>query len=239
MKNQYFGDINDYRKYGLLRILCECSGLPLGVCWMLTQNDGGSDGKFLQYLDAPDTWQRFDSDLYERLLGLNTRKCLRSVSLADAWNVLPGAEYHSGFLTDSLADRESYFRTACTRLSSAPLFFFDPDNGLEVRSVRRGRKNSCKYLYWEEVRKAYARGHSVIIYQHFPRTERSGYIARRVKETVDHLGPPFVDTYSTGHVLFILAPRPEHVPGFERTQEVIAHRWQKQFLARRHVSETG
>jgi len=35
MKNQYFGDINDYRKYGLLRCFAE-AGLNIGVCWMLT-----------------------------------------------------------------------------------------------------------------------------------------------------------------------------------------------------------
>jgi hypothetical protein len=41
MKDQYFADINDYRKYGLLRILGE--GLRVGVCWMLTKPDGSGD----------------------------------------------------------------------------------------------------------------------------------------------------------------------------------------------------
>jgi hypothetical protein len=40
MKDQYFGDINDYRKYGLLRILSgmRCSGqsnISAAICWML------------------------------------------------------------------------------------------------------------------------------------------------------------------------------------------------------------
>ena len=35
MKNQYFGDITDYRKYGILRVL-ESAGIKTGVCWMLT-----------------------------------------------------------------------------------------------------------------------------------------------------------------------------------------------------------
>lgn len=33
MKNQYFGDINDYRKYGLLRVL-QSTGSKLLVAWM-------------------------------------------------------------------------------------------------------------------------------------------------------------------------------------------------------------
>ena len=40
MKNQYFGDINDYRKYGLLRLIAKKTGLKIGICWMLTPDDG-------------------------------------------------------------------------------------------------------------------------------------------------------------------------------------------------------
>src|SRR5689334_17138573 len=46
MKHQYFGDVNDYRKYGLLRSIQKEAGLRVAVCWMLTPNDGRSDGKF-------------------------------------------------------------------------------------------------------------------------------------------------------------------------------------------------
>jgi hypothetical protein len=44
MKNQYFGDINDYHKYGLLRQLGKGGQLTTAVCWMLTPDDGRSDG---------------------------------------------------------------------------------------------------------------------------------------------------------------------------------------------------
>lgn len=45
MKDQYAGDINDYRKYGLLRTITESSDLSLAVCWMLTAPDGRRDGR--------------------------------------------------------------------------------------------------------------------------------------------------------------------------------------------------
>ena len=42
MKDQYFGDINDYRKYGLLRAITASSGLRLLVVWMLTPDEGST-----------------------------------------------------------------------------------------------------------------------------------------------------------------------------------------------------
>ena len=50
MKDQYFGDIGDYGKYGLLRFLAK-KGIKIGVHWYLTPSDGSNDGKFTDYLD--------------------------------------------------------------------------------------------------------------------------------------------------------------------------------------------
>lgn len=49
MKHQYVGDINDYRKYALLRALSSGGTNQVGVCWMLTPDDGGADGAKLAY----------------------------------------------------------------------------------------------------------------------------------------------------------------------------------------------
>ena len=53
MKNQYFGDINDYRKYGLIRALQAEAQLRALVAWMLTPNDGRRDGGLRSYLREP------------------------------------------------------------------------------------------------------------------------------------------------------------------------------------------
>jgi hypothetical protein len=53
MKNQYFGDINDYRKYGLLRLLSGRGQIRTAVCWMLTADNGSSDGSRIDYLRSP------------------------------------------------------------------------------------------------------------------------------------------------------------------------------------------
>ena len=69
MKNQYFGDVNDYRKYGLLRGLVE-ERQKLGVCWMLTPSDGTSDGQKIRYLKEPERFRHLDPTLFDRLEGL-------------------------------------------------------------------------------------------------------------------------------------------------------------------------
>jgi hypothetical protein len=60
MKDRYFGDINDYRKYGLLRALQSYGDGHLLVAWMLTPDDGGRDGGLRSYLDDPSAWAKYD-----------------------------------------------------------------------------------------------------------------------------------------------------------------------------------
>jgi hypothetical protein len=60
MKDQYFGDINDYRKYGLLRAIIRTTGFRIMVAWMLTPDDQSTDGKFVSYLEHPDKWAHHD-----------------------------------------------------------------------------------------------------------------------------------------------------------------------------------
>jgi hypothetical protein len=67
MKNQYFGDVNDYRKYGLLRTLTATGQISTAVCWMLTPDDSSSDGRFIDYLKHPETWRHFDPELFDQL----------------------------------------------------------------------------------------------------------------------------------------------------------------------------
>jgi hypothetical protein len=57
MKNQYVGDINDYRKYGLMRALSGYGEITTAVCWMLTPGDGRADGSFMIYLDMRVKWR--------------------------------------------------------------------------------------------------------------------------------------------------------------------------------------
>jgi len=176
LKNQYFGDINDYRKYGLLRAVRDASGLRLGVWWMLTPDDGRDDGNFVAYLTQPHRWRQFDPPLFDLLAAaLPTRREVAVISDSD---LLGDALFEDTVVPDGRAAREAAFDLVQEKLAHADLIFVDPDNGLEIASCPPGRKNSSKYVLRGELATLFARGQSLLVYQHFRREERDSFIAR-------------------------------------------------------------
>ena len=236
MKDQYFGDVNDYRKYGLLRVLGSVTRLPLGVCWLLTAPDGRSDGEFRRYLEEPGRWRDYDPELYDRLRKLLEPSIARSVQHARTWDLIPGARYYEERLQDDARSRRTYFEGAWNSLKSHPILFLDPDNGIEIPSKRLGAKDSAKYIYWREIDHAYTRGHSLVIYQHFVRESRDAFTARLAVELAGRLQAPLVDSFRTAHVVFFLVARPEHIEAFDRAHDEIHDRWSGQILASAHVA---
>jgi len=117
VKNQYFGDMNDYRKYGLLRALAATSGLRIGVCWMLTSDDAGGDGELRAYLTRPGKWRRYDPELYDALSGLLKWGTDRAVRHAQEWGLVPSAKYFEVLLRDDAAARQEYFADAWERFA--------------------------------------------------------------------------------------------------------------------------
>ncbi len=236
MKDQYFGDVNDYRKYGLLRALSSVTGLPIGVCWLLTAPDDRSDGEFRRYLEEPDRWRDYDPDLYDRLRRLLDPGTSRSVQHARTWELIPRATFYEDQLRDDTRSRRAYFEGSWNALKSCPVVFLDPDNGIEIPSKHLGAKDSAKYVYWGEITRAYERGHSLVIYQHFVRESRDSYIARLAGQLAGRLHAPLVDSFRTAHVVFFLIARPEHAAAFDRAHLEIHERWRGQILASAHVA---
>jgi hypothetical protein len=228
MKDQYFGDVNDFRKYGLLRALAEV-GLSIGVCWLLTGDDAGGDGELRKYLTKPSRWRNFDPELYDKLLRLQQPGVSRSVKYANEWGLVPGATYFDEVLTDEIDQRNQYFTAALAALRACDVLFFDPDNGIEVQSSGRGRHGSEKYVYWSELREAYANGHSLLVYQHFPRVERARFVPFLADCLREELGAPRVEGFATPHVAFFLVHATGHAAALERVVEIVRSRWTGQF----------
>ena len=214
MKHQYFGDVNDYRKYGLLRCLIEATGLTLGVAWWLTSDDGKADGEFRTYLQRPDAWRRFDPELHDRLSLLLDPATPRHVSLAQTWRLLPDAVYHEALVEDARSVRSRHANLVKQELSGCQLIFLDPDNGIEVASVPVGAKNSSKYVYWHEIEELFRQGHSLVIYQHYPRVSRVVFEARLFEDLRARLGTHHFTLFSTAHVVFAMILQPVHTPGW-------------------------
>jgi len=235
MKNQYFGDVNDYRKYGLLRVLTGQGKLSVAVCWMLTPDDGRTDGRFTEYLTQPEKWRHYDSELFERLRETVAVRGERDVRYADEAGLLSSARFHTELLSDDAESRTHYFDEFWRVLEGCDFVFFDPDNGLEVKSKPYGRRDSCKYLYWRELTEAVERGYPVLVYQHFRREERGRFIERMVQEIGERTEMGVVWSFSTAHVVFflLLAKRQEamfeeHIAGVERI-------WLGQIKVKRHT----
>jgi hypothetical protein len=82
--------------------------------------------------------------------------------------------------------------------------------GFEVTSRRRGRRNSSKYVWFDEVADFYVSGKSVLVYQHFPRENRDRYLRRRSEELQAHCPRSRIVALKTSYVAFFLAVHPDH-----------------------------
>jgi hypothetical protein len=226
VKNQYFGDINDYLKYGILRQLARSGRTKILVCWMLTPDDKSWDGGKTGYLSQPQAWRRYDTKLFDSLQSAVHKECIRSVAWVAERGLIHSASFIPDFLEDNLAQREDYFDTVFRLAKDFDLLFFDPDTGLEVKTVKRGRAGSSGYLYREEVVQAFALGCSVLIYQQFPHEEREKYISERVAMLRKWTGAPAAISFSTSHVVFFLLCQEAYTDDFTKLSAEIAHLWQ-------------
>lgn len=228
MKDQYFADINDYRKYGLLRAIIRASGFRILVAWMLTPDDGSTDGKFISYLENPGKWSRHDPVLFQEIKELLASGRKRQVSLIESTGLLPKAEYFSSLVPDTASVRSSWFNSLTQRAQGCDSVFLDPDNGLEVKSKAYGGKDSSKFLFWREVEALWASGKSLLIYQHFIREKRLNFI-QRMLETLRNATPnSFVEAFSTPHVVFLMALQPAHQDFHKGIVSSVQENWEGQ-----------
>jgi hypothetical protein len=234
VKDQYFGDINDYRKYGLLRAILAGTGVRSGVCWMLTGADNRKDGRHLGYLDKPKKFRAFDCELFDWLHLTVLQLAERRTARIETAGLLPYAVYFSEPLVDGNQHRRTWLANCSRKLDGSDMVFFDPDNGLE-RSVRPGRRNSHKYLYWTEVRDTFSAGASVLIYQHFPREARASYVERLAERLRGKTGASAVFSFVTPHVLFLLAAHERHAEPFRDVVRQLPLRWPEKEIRGREM----
>lgn len=222
MKQQYFGDISDYVKYGLLRALVR-TDLRLFVSWMLTAADSRPDGRHIDYLKQPARYRQYDAPLFDELRSAVTSG-RRSVAVVTERQLVPRSTCQDALLADSAVSRAAYFDELAASAPTADLIFFDPDNGFEVPSVRAGRRGSSKYVYWAEVEQVVAAGASVLIYQHFPRRERAAYLDELLSTARRRLESRAIAIRSP-RVAFVLVGSAAHAESLEGRAAAFAAAW--------------
>ncbi|HHQ49329.1 MAG TPA: hypothetical protein ENK19_10670 [Acidobacteria bacterium] len=228
MKNQYLGDVNDYRKYGLLRALQGAVRDRLLVAWMLTPDDGSRDGGFRSYLEDPGRWRRYDPELFDGIAGLLRSSPAPDVSGIECSGLLPDASYYPVMVPDGRGERELWRRGLLQAAGDAGWVFLDPDNGIEVASKPVGRKGSSKYVTWGELEALWSAGCSLLIYQHFRREPREPFARRLISELRRWTGARCTEAFRTPHVLFLLVAQPRHAERFREGIRLVSRRWNAQ-----------
>jgi hypothetical protein len=198
------------------------------VAWMLTPDDGSTDGKFISYLEDPGKWSRYDPVLFQKIKELLASGRKRRLRLIESTGLLPKAEYFSSHVPDTASGRSSWFDSLNQRAQGSEFVFLDPDNGLEVKSKVYGVKDSSKFLFWREVEALWASGKSLLIYQHFIREKRFNFIQRMLEVLRIATPGSFVDAFSTPNVVFLMALQPEHREFHETIVSSIQENWEGQ-----------
>jgi hypothetical protein len=191
MKNQYAGDLHDFRKLGILRILANFYE-KIGVCWLLTDNDERDDGEFRKYLNDKNhnsKYKKFDEELYEKLReqyiieGNFLEKQNRNIKQLET--ILNDLNKDKFIFYDKVVDGEQI-----------DLLFFDPDNGIG--------DNTEKHLSWEEIKKHTNK--DLLIVHFFGRQKGKTHRVQayeKVKEIQDKLKSKQVLPIKGGCILFL------------------------------------
>lgn len=182
MQNRYVGDVGDFGKYALLRnlISIECSPFILGIHWHLFPDEShNSDGRHTSYLERPD-FRCLDPVLHDALAKIVLEKRRAIASLRDhalfgkqsIEFMEPVTQIPSGGNSGSqrVQQRAVWHSRAMLALREASLVFFDPDNGIETKSVPKSAAKSGKFAYWDEIGDFWKAGKSLVIYHHLNRT---------------------------------------------------------------------
>lgn len=175
MKNQYFGDVGDYGKYGLLRTFA-LKGISIAVNWYLTDDiirgTGETDGRFIQYLEKEEN-RSFCPEVFDLLHSAVIDQKIRDISYIEDSDVIPNARYFNEKLPakkrlsieERKALREEWHKRGLAFCEGSDLIFLDPDNGLRKR-LTKSPKMDMKYVLVDEAVDYYHTGANLVYYCH-------------------------------------------------------------------------
>lgn len=166
MQDNYIGDIGDYGKYGLLRVVCS-KRLSLSVNWykVIPKKVGKQeDGKYINYLSMPSIYREYDPPLFDSLQRIVYEQKNRSIKTVEQENL-----FHAQYFSDEIGiNRLAWHKNALLQTKGTDVIFLDPDNGLETLNMFRTNSATEKHVKWSELKDYYDRGQDVILYQHRP-----------------------------------------------------------------------
>ncbi len=192
---------------------------------MLTPDDYRSDGHRILYLSEPEKWRHFDAPIFDLLRTHVIERQHREVRAIEEAALVPNCSFFPEIIPVETTPREEFMGRFLMDYQHADLMFFDPDNGLEVKSVPYGKKNCSKYLYYSEVENAVSRGHSVLIYQHLSPRSRGALALQIGRRLTNISGGNQIFLYWTQFVVFFLIVQHKHLQAIQKANSQIARDW--------------
>ena len=218
MQDRYTGDIGDFSKLGILRVL-QRAGLSIGLNWYLTPDEShNNDGRHVKYLSL-DEFRVCDEELWFELksiveVGDRKVRYMESDRILKAGFFTECLDFSGMKKPDRITFRNEWYGRSLAAMAGIDIVCVDPDNGLVVPSAK-GRPKENKYVLPDELAGYYAQGSSVIYYQHKAR-RKDGFYSKQHDELV--CGPRFpgakgfglkFKTTSQRYYFFIVQPRHE------------------------------
>ncbi len=218
MKDQYFGDFGDYQKISLLQTL-KNKGLKVVTHWLKTSDDQSTDGKHITYLATPLLWRDYEPEIYDYLKErLSTG--IRSLSHIENSPFCREIHFQNDLIEDSDARKRSF--ESIIESPNFDLVFFDPDNGIEVASTNK--KNIHKYVLWDEISSTFNSGKSILIYQHFSRSNRDKFIQGKLNELKKRLNCE-VFALRAKHSVYLFAMHDKHSENIKSGLNIFSDKW--------------
>lgn len=156
MKNRFYGDVNDYIKYGILDILSKKYN-AIGINWYLTDDRHGNQkhGNIMHHINNEKEWQDYNPRIFSTLKNRvqanqrNIRYCKKDKIFKfkhEFREQLPDNAAPSNYLKL----RNQWHARAISNLRECDLIFFDPDVGVIDRLSKDVVKNS-EYCLIKEI----------------------------------------------------------------------------------------
>jgi hypothetical protein len=216
MNRQYFGDTRDLFKFDLVRHIMKSLPELSGFTYvpMLSETKGAGRNKKSPKKDLAlalaagkaGTQNRDLSTLMEQLQDIeSTLEYVTGISSYFGSEQIATEIFHKIRFTHET--RDHYFQNILEHFPARSLVFLDPDTGLE-----EGLPGE-KHLLFSEVKAVHDTmdaGSILMIYQHFPRVKRGGYIRNRCLQLTKLTGSPPVAITDNEIVFFLIAKDPGH-----------------------------
>ena len=244
MQDNFVGDLGDFGKYGLLRVLTglcpeqpSTDRLSLGVVWYVPDDETiarteSSHGQRVSYLfdeQTPQDWSGCDKALFNELKNLVCGdRTLCAVGRSGLIGPDDAFHYQSICLPARFAEREDKRRQwlddALQRVKGQDLIFLDPDVGMAdpeagkaPKELSLRRQDAPKYVYMYELDKFLQTESSVVVYQSFGRTNHYESMRTWRKMLCDRYPervPPEIVRF--GSRAFIILPAAAHATTIDR-----------------------